>query len=178
VSIEYFCREFADVIMFSPDIFERRRMMLIMPKFLRKFLARIGCPTMAYPSKDWPEEEKKKDESGLMVYHYCRWCKKYHWDHVVNWLSKSEYFICGNCASIYKSDHLFGISFFYISECARVAEEHKKNRFVLFFFGFEKYYPDDRGGKTAADLEVRAFWSVLPFMFPMDPGRFGKDLKK
>jgi hypothetical protein len=142
--------------------------MLPLPKWLRKFFARIGCPTLGLPPENCPESEKKKDELGLMVFHYCMQCRKYHWDHAVDWLSKNEHFLCGNCGTVYKSDHAFGFSFFYISECKRVAEENKKSFFLLIFFGFKKYYPDDRGGRTAAHLE--SITSIATFAAYLKPG--------
>ena len=105
------------------------------------------------------------------AFYYCRSCRKYRFDDVVDPMSKAARVSCGNCGislAVSEGHCGPGMLFFNVLECIKVAKEHYPNpvqrrimKFKFMTLGLGKYLPDDRGGRTASELEFEAFENVM-----------------
>ncbi len=104
-------------------------------------------------------------EDHVMALHYCKRCKTYRFDRIFDPLSLSETLFCGHCGESKSTAMFYGLSLFYISECAKIANQmsggnsartvFKLLRFL--FFGInKKHLPKNREGKTMGELETKA----------------------
>jgi len=138
---------------------------------IRKILARLGLPTLCGYMSDLGSDE---DGNLFKAFHYCSGCRTYRHDHIIDWLSRNEHILCGNCGKAIPTHFVFGFTFFLLSECKRIAKERikrperrrigekKARRRVAILTawyliaGIKKHLPADRNGATAADLEQEA----------------------
>jgi len=125
-----------------------------------KFLVRyLGLVILRKPSVDWPDTDSTKDY--IMAFHYCREQKEYRFDRHYDLLSRAEHFCCGGCEVVTTTPSGYGIFAFKIQEIIRISSGSKSIlRYLLFFkllfFGFGKYMPENREGRTSGELEREA----------------------
>ncbi|MFC1700861.1 hypothetical protein ACFLZ0_01870 [Patescibacteria group bacterium] len=129
-------------------------------RFWEKWLVKLGIVFLRRPYKNWIQDPVK---DFVMAFHYCPKYQKYRFDTFFNPLSKSAYFVCGECGEYNSTNEGIGILLFQIIECSRIANAVYKNKFrqlIMFFwfmiFGLGKYLPDSREEKTAGELEWEA----------------------
>lgn len=140
------------------------------PNSFDRFLAKHGVGVFRFD--DSPED------SGYKFFHYCENCAEFRFSHIYDPLSNSERCSCSECGVVFQVSAIVGESFFARWEIARVARElpgnFLKNYLVLSFNRMRDHLPEDREGKTLAELESGALatfiWSHIHFMYK--PGNY------
>lgn len=104
-------------------------------------------------------------ENFFKAFHKCPCCGKYRYDDVTDWLSQAEHIRCGACGHERPVRTSVALSFFSHQTNRTLRERAKMSRIKWFSMStqkkYEKHFPNNRGGATAAELESKEFFERI-----------------